>query len=191
MPHPSNLSESPAAAAPVNEPPCPSDDLRRLDDCRDFRDALGRFATGVTVLTALTADGEPIGVTISSFNAVSLQPPLILWSLACDSPRLDVFRNAAAYAVNVLAVDQQGISDAFASREDRPFSGLAVRRGLAGVPLIEACTAWFECSHEAHYPGGDHLVFLGRVQRFARGKMAAPLIFHGGRYRALGGDSAP
>jgi flavin reductase (DIM6/NTAB) family NADH-FMN oxidoreductase RutF len=88
--------------------------LRDLPDAvvRDFRDALGSFATGVTVLTALAPDGEPIGVTISSFNAVSLQPPLILWSLACDSPRLDAFPPRQHYAVNVLAVDQQWISDA-------------------------------------------------------------------------------
>ena len=156
---------------------------------RSFRDTLGSFATGVTVLTALTPDGKPIGVTISSFNSVSLQPPLILWSLACDSPRLEAFRTASHYAVNVLAADQEWVSDSFASREDNRFSRVRVSKGIADVPLIEGCVAWFECSNEARYPGGDHLIFLGRVQRFARGRVAEPLIFHAGRYRQLRSDS--
>ncbi len=153
--------------------------------CRDLRDTLGSFATGVTVLTTLASDGEPIGVTISSFNAVSLNPPLILWSLACDSPRLAAFRCASHYAVNVLAANQQWVSDTFASRDDDRFGGVGVRSGLAGVPLIEGCSAWFECRNEAQYPGGDHLVFIGRVERHARSKFAEPLVFHAGRYRQL------
>jgi len=157
--------------------------------CRDFRDALGSFATGVTVLTTLATDGKPIGLTISSFNAVSLDPPLILWSLACDSPRLAAFRHAGHYAVNVLAANQEAISNCFASRDEGRFDALVFTPGLAGVPLIEGCSAWFECSHEAHYPGGDHLIFLGRVQRFARGQAADPLIFHAGRYRRLHSNS--
>ncbi len=157
--------------------------------CRDFRDALGSFATGVTVLTTLATDGKPVGLTISSFNAVSLDPPLILWSLACDSPRLAAFRHAGHYAVNVLAADQEAISNCFASRDENRFDALVFTPGLAGVPLIEGCSAWFECSHEAHYPGGDHLIFLGRVQRFARGQTADPLIFHAGRYRRLHSNS--
>lgn len=158
--------------------------------CRDFRDALGSFATGVTVLTALAPDGEPIGVTISSFNSVSLNPPLIVWSLACDSPRIAAFRSASHYAVNVLAANQSWVSDAFASRDEDRFGGVGVSTGLAGVPLIEGCSAWFECSNEAQYPGGDHLVFIGRVERYARGDGEEPLIFHAGRYRQLLEDSA-
>jgi len=157
--------------------------------CRDFRDTLGSFATGVTVLTTLATDGKPVGLTISSFNTVSLDPPLILWSLACDSPRLAAFRHAGHYAVNVLAADQEVISNRFASRDEDRFDALAFTPGLAGVPLIQGCSAWFECSHEAHYPGGDHLIFLGRVQRFARGQTADPLIFHAGRYRRLHSNS--
>lgn len=157
--------------------------------CLDFREALGCFATGVTVLTALTPDGEPIGVTISSFNSVSLQPPLILWSLACDSPRIDAFRRASHYAVNVLAADQEWISDLFASRVDDRFGRVAVSPGIAGVPLIDGCAASFECTSEAHYAGGDHLIFLGRVQRFVRADAAQPLIFHAGRYRKLHDDA--
>lgn len=156
---------------------------------RDFRDALGSFATGVTVLTALASDGELIGVTISSFNSVSLNPPLILWSLSCDSPRLEGFRGATHYAVNVLAADQQVISDTFAGRDEDRFCTVRVRRGLAGVPLIEGCAAWFECANETQYPGGDHLIFVGRVERFECGATEDPLIFHGGRYRQLRTDA--
>ncbi len=156
---------------------------------RDFRDTLGSFATGVTVLTTLAPDGEPIGVTISSFNAVSLNPPLILWSLACDSPLLAAFRCASHYAVNILAANQEWVSDAFASRDDDRFGAVGISSGLAGVPLLEGCCAWFECRNEVQYPGGDHLVFIGRVERHARGEAAEPLIFHAGRYRQLGGEA--
>jgi flavin reductase (DIM6/NTAB) family NADH-FMN oxidoreductase RutF len=156
--------------------------------CRDFRDALGSFATGVTVLTALTEDGQAMGVTISSFNSVSLDPPLIIWSLSAHSPRLEAFRRATHYAVNVLTANQQDLSDCFASTDNsNRFDGVATSRGIAGIPLIEGCSAWFECVNEVQHPGGDHLVFLGRVQRFARGEASEPLIFHGGCYRQLRG----
>ena len=153
--------------------------------CRDFRSTLGSFATGVTILSALDDKGNSIGMTISSFNSVSLDPPLILWSLSLNSPNLEAFRKAKNYAVNVLAADQQHLSDRFASRRPDRFSEVMVRSGLGGVPLIEGCSAWFECSNEAQYPGGDHLIFLGRVEHFARGEAQAPLVFHGGHYRKI------
>lgn len=154
--------------------------------CRDFRSTLGSFATGVTIVTALDSDGQPIGVTISSFNSVSLDPPLILWSLSLSTPKLEAFRSARHYSVNILAADQQSLSDRFASRSDDHFTDLPQRAGLGGVPLIEGCCAWFECANEAQYPGGDHLIFVGHVKRFARGEAGAPLIFHSGSYRQLG-----
>ncbi len=157
--------------------------------CRDFRSTLGSFATGVTVVTALAADGEAIGVTISSFNSVSLDPPLILWSLSLNSPNIEAFSGASHYAVNVLAADQQDISDRFASRRSDRFAGLSTRSGLSDVPLLEGCCAWFECTNEAHYPGGDHLIFVGHVERFAQGEAESPLIFHNARYRRLDGDN--
>ncbi len=166
-----------------------SSQASRAMACRAFRDALGGFATGVTVLTALAPDGQPVGVTISSFNSVSLQPPLILWSLACDSPRLEAFRRAQHYAVNVLAADQAWISDRFASRDPDRFSGVRTIAGLGGVPVLDGCLACFECSSEAHYPGGDHIIFVGRVDRFSRHEQVEPLIFHDGRYRILGDTS--
>lgn len=150
--------------------------------CRDFRNALGRFATGVTVVTALNAEGKPIGVTISSFNSVSLDPPLVLWSLSTNSPKLEAFRQASHYAINVLAADQRGLSNRFASRAEDRFADVPVRRGQGGTPLIEGCCAWFECTHEAHYPGGDHIIFVGRVEGFARGEATSPLVFFDGAY---------
>ena len=155
------------------------------DACRDFRSTLGRFATGVTVITTLAPDGEPIGVTISSFNSVSLDPPLILWSLSLNSPNLEVFSNASHYAVNILSADQQEISDRFASRSNKRFEGINLHSGLGGVPLLEDCCASFECTNEAHYPGGDHLIFVGHVERFTQGEAESPLIFHNGSYRLL------
>ncbi len=157
--------------------------------CRDFRSTLGRFATGVTIVTALSPDGDPIGVTISSFNAVSLDPPLILWSLSTHSPKLDVFKQASHYTVNVLAADQRSLSDRFASRAKDRFADLPMQVGLGGVPLIEGCCAWFECTNETQYPGGDHLIFVGHVERFTQGEAASPLLFFDGAYRRLDADA--
>ena len=158
--------------------------------CRDFRRALGCFATGVTVPSTLDAEGHARGMTISSFNSVSLDPPLILWSLALDSPSLPTFRDASHYAVNVLAADQQALSNRFASRLSDRFEGVDTRSGLSGTPLLEGCCAWFECRHEAIYPGGDHLIFVGRVERFAAQPGLAPLLFHAGAYARLAAHGA-
>jgi flavin reductase (DIM6/NTAB) family NADH-FMN oxidoreductase RutF len=152
---------------------------------REFRSALGRFATGVTVVTALDLDGKPIGLTVSSFNSVSLAPPLILWSLSLVSPHFEALRKAHRYAINVLSAEQQPFSDRFATRNDDHFADLPQHVGLGRVPLIDGCCAWFECVGEAQYPGGDHIIFVGRVERYATGATELPLIFHNGRYRAL------
>ncbi len=157
---------------------------------REFRNALGRFATGITIVTALGPDEKPIGVTISSFNSVSLDPPLILWSLSTNSPSLEAFRQANRYAINVLAADQRGLSNRFASRSDDRFADVPVHAGLDAPPLIDGCCAWFECTPEAHYPGGDHLIFLGRVERFARGDATSPLVFFDGAYCWLDMDES-
>lgn len=152
---------------------------------RNLRSTLGSFATGITVVTARAPDGEPVGLTISSFNSVSLEPPLILWSLSDNSPSLEVFRRASHYAVNVLSREQQWLSDRFAARGKDRFAGLPLRDGLGGAPLLADCCAWFECANATQYPGGDHLIFIGRVERFAQGESESPLIFHNGRYRQL------
>lgn len=156
-------------------------------DRRALRDALGAFATGVTVVTTLDPAGRAIGLTVNSFNAVSLDPPLVLWSLSLESPSLAAFRAASHFAVNVLAAHQQAISERFARRNGDKFGGLEWGEGLGGAPLLPGCCACLECRIEAHHPGGDHLIFIGRVERFARAS-AEPLVFHGGEYRRLARD---
>jgi flavin reductase (DIM6/NTAB) family NADH-FMN oxidoreductase RutF len=154
-------------------------------DCRAFRDALGRFATGVAVVTAQGPGGAPVGLTISSFNSVSLDPPLVLWSLALNSPNLEAFQSASHYAVNILALDQVDVSQNFAMRGGDKFGAQAWHAGLGGAPLLDGCCAWFECRNEIRHPGGDHLIFIGRVERFVQGEENSPLLFHAGRYRRL------
>ncbi len=151
---------------------------------RALRTALGAFATGVTVVTTRRATGEPVGLTVNSFNTVSLDPPLVVWSLSLASPSLDVFRGCSHYVVNVLALDQVWLSQRFASREADKFAGVAWHEGLGGAPLLGGCCAAFECANETQHAGGDHLVLIGRVLRH-RQHAREPLVFQGGRYRAL------
>ena len=168
----------PAPALPDTPPPTAVPEA-------GLRSALGRFATGVTLLTAMASDGRPFGLTINSFNSVSLDPPLILWSLSLKSPKITAFREAHHYAVNVLAAGQAALSARFASADPDRFSALPFRCGHTGAPLIEGCCAWFECAHAAQYPGGDHLIFLGKIEHFCRGAASEPLVFFDGDYRAL------
>ena len=147
----------------------------------EFRKALGSFATGVTIITTRSADGTPIGLTVNSFNSVSLNPPLVLWSLAETSLSLPIFRDAKHWAVHVLASDQENLSGRFARRGEDKFSGLAVEEGLGGIPLLPGCAARFECRTAFQYEGGDHVIFVGEVLAFNRAE-TAPLVFHGGRY---------
>jgi 3-hydroxy-9,10-secoandrosta-1,3,5(10)-triene-9,17-dione monooxygenase reductase component len=158
--------------------------IPRETDTRAFRDALGMFGTGVTVVTTCAPDGSFTGLTVSSFNAVSLDPPLIVWSLSLNSTNIVAFRACRHYVVNVLAQDQAWLSQRFAQSNSDKFYGIEFGLGVGGAPLLAGCCAWFECRNEAHHGGGDHLVFIGLVERFARDDRP-PLIFHGGRYRAL------
>ncbi len=157
------------------------------NDHRALRDALGAFATGVTVVTALDPAGRAIGLTVNSFNTVSLDPPLVLWSLSLVSPNLAAFRAASHFAVNVLAADQQAVSERFAQRNSDKFADIDWRGGLGGAPLLSGCCAILECSSETQHAGGDHLIFIGRIQRHSW-QNKAPLVFHGGRYRSLQGE---
>jgi len=153
-------------------------------DPRSLRDALGEFATGVTVVTARAADGQPIGVTINSFASVSLEPPLVLWSLGLQSPSLAVFESCSHYAVNVLAADQSEFAQRFSQSQGDRFAGIYWKDGAGATPILAGCCAWFECRNEMRYPGGDHRIFVGYVENFRR-EEKLPLVFHGGRYRAL------
>ena len=153
-------------------------------DARAFRNALGSFATGVAVVTARDAAGQAVGLTVNSFNSVSLTPPLIVWSLAHHLPVRADFEACQYYAVNILAEDQQWLSQRFASREADKFAGVAVEPGLADVPLLLGTCARFECRNTVRHAGGDHIVFISEVLRFDRDERD-PLIFHGGAYRRL------
>jgi flavin reductase (DIM6/NTAB) family NADH-FMN oxidoreductase RutF len=153
-------------------------------DSRSLRDALGEFATGVAVVTARSADGAPVGVTINSFASVSLEPPLVLWSLGLSSPSRAVFETCSHYAVNILAADQVELSQRFSQSQEDRFAGLALKVGAGGTPLLSGCSAWFECRNEIRYPGGDHVILVGYVENFRR-ETKSPLVFHGGRYREL------
>lgn len=154
-------------------------------DTRAFRDALGSYATGVAVITARGRDGSLAGVTINSFASVSLDPPLVLWSLSLNSPSLPLFRNCSHYAINVLAQDQQALSKRFAATRADRFVGVDFAPGAGDAPLLSGCCAWFECRNVAHHSGGDHLIFVGQVDGFARFDRP-PLVFQGGEYHPLG-----
>ena len=150
-------------------------------DPQAFRNALGSFATGVTIVTARDAAGVPVGLTANSFNSVSLDPPMVLWSLSLHSGSLPTFRDAEMWAVHILAADQQAMSDRFATPAIDKFAGLDLSDGPEGAPLIEGCAARFGCRARFEYEGGDHAIFLGEVVDFDR-RDAEPLIYHGGRY---------
>lgn len=152
-----------------------------MSDHRSFRNALGRFVTGVTIVTTLDEAGCPVGLTANSFNSVSLDPPMVLWSLSLRSQNLPVFEAARHYAVNILASDQRALSDRFARPVADRFAGVAWRPGQSGVPVLDGVTAVFECINESRVEGGDHLVFLGRVRAFDHFDRE-PLIYHSGRY---------
>jgi flavin reductase (DIM6/NTAB) family NADH-FMN oxidoreductase RutF len=149
---------------------------------RRFRDAMAQFATGVTVITTRSKDGAFVGFTANSFNSVSLDPPLVIWSLARRSRSLAVFEGTMRYAVNVLSHDQIDLARRFSRPHVDRFAGVAYRLGSAAAPLIQGCVAWLECSHHALHPAGDHMLFIGKVETCSHQNLA-PLVWHGGRYR--------
>lgn len=148
---------------------------------REFRDALAQFATGVAVICALGSDGRFVGFTANSFNSVSLDPPLIVWSLNRRARSLAAFESAERYVINVLAHDQVELARRFSRPHADRFVDVAYRLGIAGAPLIAGCVASFECRHHARHRAGDHVLFIGAVESCAR-KKGAGLVFHHGRF---------
>ncbi|WP_299763882.1 flavin reductase family protein [Ramlibacter sp.] len=159
---------------PQAQPPSFSD--------QEFRAALGMFATGVTIVTARAADGQVIGLTANSFNSVSLSPPLVLWSLSRAAASMAVFSAGSHYAINVLAADQQALADRFARRGADRWLGVTFEEGAGGAPLLHGSAATFECFNRSRYEEGDHVIFVGQVERCVHREGASPLLFHGGRY---------
>jgi flavin reductase (DIM6/NTAB) family NADH-FMN oxidoreductase RutF len=150
-----------------------------------LRSALGRFATGVTIVSCRAADGSPVGLTANSFNALSLQPPLILWSLRDVSPNLEAFVAAPHFAVNVLAENQVELSRRFASPLPDKFAEGPWSSGLGGVPVLAGCAAVFECEQVSYQTAGDHVLFIGQVLAVTEAPVT-PLVFQSGHYRMLG-----
>ena len=158
-------------------------------DPRDYRSALGHFATGVTIVTTATPRGTPGGLTVNSFNSVSLDPPLVLWSLSRKARCRPDFLDTEYFAVNVLAADQAELAGRFASKIDDKFAGVDHTAGTGGIPLIDGCAARFQCRVHFRHGGGDHLIFVGEVIGFDEsGKLA--LVFHRGRYTTAGAGAA-
>jgi len=151
---------------------------------RALRDAFGSFATGVTIVTTAGPDGRDIGLTANSFSSVSLDPPMVLWSLARSAASLEAFRHCGHFAVHILSADQEALSTRFASKGVDRFEGLALERGPGGVPMLTACTARFACRLAYQYEGGDHVIFVGEILDFSHSAQK-PLVFHGGRYGML------
>ncbi len=160
-------------------------------DPRELRNVFGSFVTGVTVVTTRDAAGKGHGVTANSFNSVSLDPPLVLWSQSVTSRSHPAFRDSDHFAVHILADDQVDVSNHFAKSRDDKFEGLHHENGIGGVPIIGGCAAYLECTKVAAYPGGDHVVFLGRVERFHH-SARRPLAFSRGKYAiAYANDLGP
>ncbi|MBP0047434.1 flavin reductase [Marinobacterium sp. AK62] len=150
-------------------------------DSKAFRTALGTFTTGVTIITATAADGTRVGITANSFNSVSLDPPLVLWSLAKTANSLPVFSESRHWNVHVLSVEQEPLSGRFASRGDDKFAGLELDEGMTEAPLLPDCTARFQCRTAFMHDGGDHIIFIGEVLGFDQSDLP-PLVFQSGQY---------
>jgi len=149
-----------------------------------LRSAMAKYATGVCIATTVAADGTPAGLTITSFNSVSLEPPLILWSLGLNSTSLDVFRSSDRFAINVLRVEMVDVARKFSRSGADKFVDVPITTGRCGVPLIPGALVQMECLTEAQYPAGDHILFLGRVVGVDVSE-GAPLVFCNSVFDAL------
>lgn len=151
-----------------------------------FRQLLGCFPTGVAVITTRAPDGQPAGLTCNSFSSVSLEPPLVLFSLRKASRLLDTFMEAGGFAINILSERQDALSGHFASsRIENKFEGVAWRPGSLGMPLIDECLASFECSVFARHEAGDHVIFIGEVKHLGASGADRALVFYKGAYMML------
>jgi flavin reductase (DIM6/NTAB) family NADH-FMN oxidoreductase RutF len=181
----SSRSQDKPAAIAASAAPATSD---TAIDPRHLRSALGSFATGVTIVTAQAATGRPVGLTCNSFASVSLNPPLVLWSLVTHSPNLAVFQEASHFTVNVLAATQGDLAMQFARSGDDKFAGVDWSPGHGGAPVLAGCVANFQCRSVDRYYGGDHIIFLGAVEAYAS-IADAPLLFSRGKFGSFTADT--
>ena len=175
---PSNDAARSRGASPV---PMPSTRPRAAFSERELRNALGEFATGVTIIAARSPAGELAGFTANSFNSVSLDPALVVWSLNRRASPLAAFESCGAYGISVLTRAQRALALRFAEALPDRFAGVPHRIGAHGAPLIEGCSAWFECRHHSMTPAGDHVLFVGEVVALGQGDARPPMLtFHRG-----------
>jgi flavin reductase (DIM6/NTAB) family NADH-FMN oxidoreductase RutF len=152
-------------------------------DLRAFRSALGQFATGVAIVTARDSAGQPVGLTINSFASVSLEPPLILWSVGLDSDSAPVFQAGGPFAVSILSAHQEAQARRFSSSGVDRFADAATHTAVTGAPIISGGVAWFDCVTQAIHRAGDHDIIVGRVLAFEAA--GGPVLgFHRGRFFA-------
>lgn len=162
-------------------PPSSRHDFSLQFDDRHFRNALSQFATGVTIITTRLENGSFLGLTASSFNSVSLQPPLVLWSLSQAAGSLPVFTGNSHYVINVLSAGQAELAQRFARRIENRFEGVEFELSHTGLPILKGVAAWFECHNRSRYPEGDHVIFVGEVERCEAYPQPA-LVFHAGQF---------
>ncbi len=155
-------------------------------DGRELRNALGRFATGVCLITLETAEGDSLALTANSFSSVSLDPPLVLWSLQNNSDVFEHYASSRYFAINVLAADQQPLSDSYARKGQHELEPSHFTPGVKGSPVIGGALVSFECELAATHEGGDHLIIVGKVIEMSAREEGNPLLFFGGGYRELG-----
>jgi flavin reductase (DIM6/NTAB) family NADH-FMN oxidoreductase RutF len=173
------------AASPV--PGSESETASDVFDPRAFRSALGCYPTGVAVITAAAADGRRAGLTVNSFASVSLNPPLILWSLFLHSRSMPIFQEASHHCINVLSEAQGALAQHFAQPADNKFEGIAWHAGLGGAPVLEGAIAHFQCRNSDRHYAGDHVIFLGAVEQHHH-TAGEPLLFSRGVFRTFPGN---
>ena len=154
-------------------------------DGRELRNALGCFATGVCLITTVSAEKQALGMTANSFSSVSLDPPLVLWSLQNSSDAYQIFARPRHFAINILSSEQQAHSNQYARKGQHELEPSHYRLGKYGAPVIRGALVTFECDLHATYEGGDHLIIVGRVREMHRRPSGEPLLFYCGGYREL------
>jgi flavin reductase (DIM6/NTAB) family NADH-FMN oxidoreductase RutF len=182
MSHPTETASSASGSSPLASTSDPTDEAKAA--MRALRNAFGQYPTGITVITATAADGRRIGLTANSFASLSLDPPLVLWSIGKTSPSCADFVGAGHFAINVLTEAQIALSRRFSQPSADKYAGLAYRNSLGGTFVLEDCSAHFICRNVTQYEGGDHLIFIGQIEQF-EAKGHAPLVFHLGQYRTV------
>jgi 3-hydroxy-9,10-secoandrosta-1,3,5(10)-triene-9,17-dione monooxygenase reductase component len=154
-------------------------------DQNEYRRTLSTFATGITIVTTRDSYERPVGITVNSFNSVSLDPPLILWSLGRQARSFAAFNDSEFWAVHILSAHQENLSRRFAMSGEDKFSGIDLHSGLGNLPLLTDCCARFQCKTAFKHEAGDHLIFIGEVLDFDRSNLP-PLVFQAGSYAMLG-----